>query len=152
MGRDMDEQPLAKGEFHKETREIKRGVHGLEQSSAELARGADRRTVLSADRTLLAAERTYAAWVRTALAALASGIGATALTRGVLPTWIGKASGSVLVIFAGFCLVAAVWRQLSGVEPLKHPDIRPMPKALLVPINSFLLLIVIAALAGIWLS
>jgi putative membrane protein len=152
MERDMDEQPLPKDEFHKETREIKRGVHGLERRSAELARGADRRTVLSADRTLLAAERTYAAWIRTALAALAGGIGATAFTKGVLPPIVGKISGSVLVIFAGFCLVAAVWRELSGVEHLKHPDIRPMPKALLVPINFFLLLVAVAALAGIWLS
>lgn len=148
----MDEQPLAREEIHRKIRDIKRGVRGLEQSSAELARDADRRTVLSTDRTLLAAERTYAAWIRTALAALASGVGATALTRPVLPFWVSKASGSVLVIFAGFCLVAAVWRELRGVEHLKHPDIRPMPKALLVPINFFLLLVVIAALMGIWLS
>lgn len=146
----MDEQPLAKDDFQKEAREIKRGVHGLEQSSAELARDADRRTELSADRTLLAAERTYAAWIRTALAALASGIGATTLSKGVLPVWLAKASGSVLVIFAGFCLVASVWRELSGVRHLKHPDIRPIPKALLVPINFFLLLVAIAALVGIW--
>lgn len=148
----MDDQPLAKDEFHRETREIKRGVRGLEQSSAELARGADRRTVLSADRTLLAAERTYAAWIRTALAALASGIGASALTKGVLPHVVGKISGTILVVFAGFCLVAAVWRELSGVEHLKHPDIRPMPKVLLLLINFFLLLVAIAAIVGIWSS
>jgi putative membrane protein len=144
--------PSGKDDLHKETREIKRGVRGLEQSSAELAREADRRTVLSADRTLLAAERTYAAWIRTALAALASGIGATALTKGVLPLWVGKFSGSILVVFAGFCLVAAVWRELRGVEHLKHPDIRPIPKALLVPISFFLLLVAVAAIVGIWSS
>lgn len=144
--------PSGKDDLHKETREIKRGVRGLEQSSAELAREADRRTVLSADRTLLAAERTYAAWIRTALAALASGIGATALTKGVLPLWVGKISGSILVVFAGFCLVAAVWRELRGVEHLKHPDIRPIPKALLVPISFFLLLVAVAAIVGIWSS
>jgi len=144
--------PRGKDDLHEETREIKRGVRGLERSSAELARDADRRTVLSADRTLLAAERTYAAWIRTALAALASGIGATALTKGVLPLWVGKISGSILVVFAGFCLVAAVWRELSGVEHLKHPDIRPIPKALLVPISFFLLLVAVAAIVGIWSS
>jgi putative membrane protein len=148
----MDEQPLARDEFHKETRDIKRGVRGLEESSAELARGADRRTVLSADRTLLAAERTYAAWIRTALAALASGIGAKALTKGVLPDVVGKVGGTILVAFAGFCLIAAIWRELSGVEQLRHPDIRPMPKMLLVPLNGLLLLVVVAALVGIWLS
>jgi putative membrane protein len=148
----MDEQPLARDESHKETRDIKRGVRGLEESSAELARGADRRTVLSADRTLLAAERTYAAWIRTALAALASGIGAKALTKGVLPDVVGKIGGTILVAFAGFCLIAAIWRELSGVEQLRHPDIRPMPKMLLLPINCLLLLVVVAALVGIWLS
>jgi putative membrane protein len=148
----MDEQPLARDEFHRETRDIKRGVRGLEQSSAALAEGADRRTVLSADRTLLAAERTYAAWIRTALAALATGIGAKALTKGVLPEIVGKIGGTILVVFAGFCLVAAVWRELTGVEHLTHPDIRPMPTMLLVPLNSLLLLVVVAALVGIWLS
>lgn len=148
----MDKPPPERDEFHKEAREIRRDVRGIEQSSAELAREADRRTVLSADRTLLAAERTYAAWIRTALAALASGIGAKALTKGVLPDVVGKIGGTILVAFAGFCLVAAVWRELSGVEQLKHPDIRPMPKALLIPINCLLLVVVVAALVGIWFS
>ena len=115
--------------------------------------GADnvgRRTVLAADRTLLAAERTYAAWVRTAIAALASGVGATALIKEVLPGWIAKLTGSVLVLFAGFCLVAAVWRELQGATTLKHPDMQPMPKALLIPINGLLLLVAVAALVGIW--
>jgi putative membrane protein len=90
--------------------------------------------------------------VRTALAAIASGIGATALTRDVLPKWVGKASGSVLVVFAGFCLVAAVWRELHGITRVSPPDIRPIPRALLVPLNAFLLLVAIAALVGIWSS
>jgi putative membrane protein len=137
-------------ELRGQTAEIKRSARALEKSMGQFADSADRRTVLSADRTLLAAERTYAAWVRTALAAIASGIGATALTRDMLPKWVGKLSGTVLVIFAGFCLVAAVWRELRGVEHLKHPDMRPIPKALLVPLNGFLLLVAVAALVGIW--
>jgi putative membrane protein len=137
-------------ELRGQTAEIKRSARAVEKSMGQFADSADRRTVLSADRTLLAAERTYAAWVRTALAAIASGIGATALTRDMLPQWVGKLSGTVLVIFAGFCLVAAVWRELRGVEHLKHPDMRPIPKALLVPLNGFLLLVAVAALVGIW--
>jgi putative membrane protein len=137
-------------ELRGQAAEIKRSARAVEKSMGQFADSADRRTVLSADRTLLAAERTYAAWVRTALAAIASGIGATALTRDMLPQWVGKLSGTVLVIFAGFCLVAAVWRELRGVEHLKHPDMRPIPKALLVPLNGFLLLVAVAALVGIW--
>jgi putative membrane protein len=137
-------------ELRGQAAEIKRSARAVEKSMGQFADSADRRTVLSADRTLLAAERTYAAWVRTALAAIASGIGATALTRDMLPKWVGKLSGTVLVIFAGFCLVAAVWRELRGVEHLKHPDMRPIPKALLVPLNGFLLLVAVAALVGIW--
>jgi len=148
----MDEQTGAKDQLRGQARDIKCSARAVEQSSTQMADSSDRRTILATDRTLLAAERTYAAWVRTALAAIASGIGATALTKDVLPKWVGKASGSVLVIFAGFCLIAAVWRELSGTERLKHPDMRPIPKTLLVPINVFLLLVAMAALVGIWSS
>jgi 3-hydroxyacyl-CoA dehydrogenase len=107
------------------------------------------RDALAGDRTLLAAERTYAAWVRTALAALAGGIGARALVKDILPLWVGKLTGTVLVVFAGFCLVAAIWRELQGIERVGE-DIPPIPKALLVPMNFFLMLVAIAALIGIW--
>ena len=147
-----DASPPKEREQRKQTSELKRSAHAVEKSAADLAEGADRRTALAGDRTLLAAERTYAAWVRTALAALASGIGATALVRNILPAWVGKATGSVLVIFAGFCLVAAVWRELQGIDRISHPDIRPLPKAVLVPMNFFLLLVAVAALVGIWSS
>jgi putative membrane protein len=139
-------------ELKRQTREIKRSAKAVEHSAVELTDSADRRTVLAGDRTLLAAERTYAAWVRTALAALASGVGARALMKDVLPGWVGKLSGSVLVLFAAFCLVAAVWREIRGTPAPPEPDIRTIPKALLVPLNGFLLLVAIAALAGIWAS
>jgi inner membrane protein YidH len=148
----MADQVRTKDELHRETRDIKRSARAVEQSSAQMADSSDRRTVLAGDRTLLAAERTYAAWMRTALASLAGGIGATALAKGILPGWVGKVSGSVLVIFAGFCLVAAVWRELHGISRATHPDIRPIPRSLLVPMNFFLLLVAIAAVAGIWSS
>jgi putative membrane protein len=147
----MDEPAQrASKQIRKESAEIKRSAKAVELSASELTDSADRRTVLAGDRTLLAAERTYAAWVRTALAALAAGVGATALVREVLPKWVGQVTGTVLIIFAGFCLVAAVWRELKGVPPTPHPDIRPLPHALLVPMNFFLLLVALAALVGIW--
>jgi putative membrane protein len=133
-----------------EAREIKRSARAVAQSSAQMADSSDRRTVLAGDRTLLAAERTYAAWVRTALAALAAGIGARALVKDILPQWVGKVTGTVLILFAGFCLVAAVWRELQGVPPTPHPDIKPIPRAMLVPMNFLLLLVALAALVGIW--
>ena len=137
-------------QIRKEAAEVKRSARAFERSASELTDSSDRRTVLAGDRTLLAAERTYAAWVRTALAALAAGIGARALVKDILPQWIGKLTGSVLIVFAGFCLVAAVWRELQGVPPTPHPDIRPIPRTLLVPMNFFLLLVTVAALIGIW--
>jgi putative membrane protein len=147
----MDEPVAPKTrELKKQTAEIKRSAKAVEQSAGELTDSADRRTILAGDRTLLAAERTYAAWVRTALAALAAGVGARALMKDVLPDWVGKLSGSVLVIFAGFCLIAAVWREIRGTPTPPVPDIRSVPKALLVPVNGFLLLVAIAALVGIW--
>ena len=136
--------------LRKEPREIKRSARAVAQSAARLTDSADRRGVLASDRTLLAAERTYAAWVRTALAALAAGIGARALVKDILPAWVGKVTGTVLILFAAFCLIAAVWRELHGVPPAPHPDIKPLPRAVLVPVNFFLLLVAMAALVGIW--
>jgi putative membrane protein len=147
----MDDPAASDGkQIRKQSADVRRSAKALERGTSELIEGADRRTVLAGDRTLLAAERTYAAWVRTALAALAAGIGARALAKDILPQWVGKVTGTVLILFAGFCLVAAVWRELQGIPPTPHPDIRPIPRALLVPMNFFLLLVAIAALVGIW--
>jgi len=122
----------------------------LEHSAEEQTDSADRRTELAADRTVLAAERTYAAWVRTGLAALASGIGARALLDKIVPNWLIGATGSVLILFSGFCFVAAVWRQMNKVRP-PRPDTPRIPAALLIAINGFLLIVSLAALIGIWL-
>ena len=140
------------GEIKQQTGEIKRSTRAVEKSAVKLTDSADRRTELAGDRTLLAAERTYAAWVRTALAALAAGVGARALVKDILPAWVGKLTGTVLIVFAGFCLIAAVWRELQGVDRAQGLDFRPIPKALLVPLNGLLVIVAIAALIGIWAS
>ena len=137
-------------ELQKHSAQMQRSAVAVEHSTDQLADNADRRTTLATDRTMLAAERTYSAWVRTALASLAAGIGAKALVKDLLPTWIGQASGTILIIFAGFCLVAAVWRELQGVPRAPNPDIKPVPRALLVPMNLLLMLVALAALVGIW--
>lgn len=146
----MEERTEFDRDLRRETSEVKRSAKAVERSAAELTQEADRRTTLASDRTLLAAERTYAAWVRTALAALAAGVGARALVKEILPDWIGKLTGTVLIVFAGLCLVAAVWRELRGIPTSPHPDIPAIPRALLVPVNFFLLLVAAAALIGIW--
>ena len=145
----MDQQSEAE-RLNKDASEIKRSARAVERSTIEMTDSSDRRTTLASDRTLLAAERTYAAWVRTALAALAAGVGARALVKDILPQWVGKVTGTVLIIFAGFCLVAAVWRELRGVPTTPQPDIPAIPRALLVPMNFFLMLVAAAALIGIW--
>lgn len=147
---DVEKSP--RGELKKDTAEIVRATRAVKDSTTALTAGSDRRTILASDRTLLAAERTYAAWVRTALAAIAGGIGAKALAKGVLPEWVGKLTGTILIVFAGFCLIAAVWRELRGVPSAPDPDMKPIPRSLLVPMNFFLLLVALAALAGIWSS
>src|SRR6478672_6721285 len=140
----MDDASAQKtGELKKQTADIKRSAKAVERSTSELTDSADRRTVLAGDRTLLAAERTYAAWVRTALASLAAGIGARALVKDILPEWVGKLTGSVLILFAGFCLVAAIWRELQGAPRAEAIDFRPIPRALLVPMNAFLVAVAI---------
>jgi putative membrane protein len=137
-------------EVRQQTADIKRSASAVEHSADRLTDSSDQRTTLAGDRTLLAAERTYAAWVRTGLAALASGIGARALMKDVLPVLVGRLVGSVLIVFAGFCLIAAVWRELQGSRRASGSDIRPIPAALLVPMNGLLLIVAIAALIGVW--
>jgi putative membrane protein len=147
------EDPTGEGDtqLRKQTAELQRSARAVEHTMGQFADGADQRTVLAGDRTLLATERTYAAWVRTALAALAAGVGSTAVFRDTLPKLLGQLIGTVLVAFSGVCLVAAVWRELRGTPITPHPDIKPIPAALLVPMNFFLLLVALAALVGIWL-
>lgn len=146
----MNDATPGSGELRKQTAEVRRTADEIQQRTAELADAADRRTILATDRTYLAAERTYAAWMRTALAALASGVGARALMRDVIPDWAGKLSASALIVFALFCLVAAVWRQIQGVAPPPHPDIRPIPHTLLIPTNAVVALVAIIVLVGVW--
>jgi putative membrane protein len=111
---------------------------------------ADRRTELAANRTVLAAERTYAAWVRTGLVSLAAGVGAKKTLGGVLPDWTVLLTGSVLVTFAAFCFIAAVWRELSPGAPPPEPDVRQLPRVLLFALNGFLALVALAVLFGVW--
>jgi putative membrane protein len=111
---------------------------------------ADRRTVLAANRTVLAAERTYAAWVRTGLTALAAGVGAKKVLGGVLPEWGVELTGSVLVLFSAACFAAAVWRELRPGTPPPQPDVRRLPRSLLLGLNGFLVLVSLATLLGVW--
>ena len=146
----MDEPAPKSDEVREQAADVRRSAEAVENVAVSLTADADRRTVLATDRTYLASERTYAAWMRTALAALASGIGVRAVMHDMLPGMGGRVIASILVLFAAFCLIAAVWRQLQGIAPPPHPDIRPIPNALLVPTNAVLLVVVIAALVGIW--
>ena len=113
---------------------------------------ADRRTVLAADRTIFAAERTYAAWVRTGLASMAAGVGAKAVLGEIMTEPIVLAAGSALVVFSAFCFLAAVWRELFPGAPPPRPDVRQIPPLLLIAMNGFLVLVSVAALAGIWIG
>ena len=112
---------------------------------------AERRTELAGDRTIFAAERTYAAWVRTGLVGLAGGIGAPRLLEGLVPGWMAMGQATVLMLFAIFCFVAGVWRQLFKVEP-EAPDIDRLPGWVLIAVNVFLALVAATALIGIWLG
>lgn len=122
----------------------------IEASTERVEDSADRRTVLAANRTVFAAERTYAAWVRTALVALASGVGAKASLNGVVPEWIVVSAGTMLVLFSIFCFAAAVWREIDTGAAPPHPQVRMLPRALLIGVNVFLAVVAMFALLGIW--
>jgi len=135
---------------------VERNSRVLAESAQELARSsdrvegaADRRTELAGDRTVLAAERTYAAWVRTGLVALASGVGANKLLEGLVLPFMIRLTGSVLILFAAFCFVAGVWRNLNPVAPPPIPQTRQLPSWLLLLVNGFLALVAVSAMIGI---
>ena len=125
------------------------------QTTATAARStmsnAERTTQLAMDRTVYAAERTYAAWVRTGLVALASGLGAEKLLQDAVPKWMILGAGTILVLFSAFCFVAGIWRQIFTGSSDPEPDVRHMPKIILVIVNSFLALVALTALtAAVW--
>ncbi len=123
------------------SRKVAHSAAETKQSAAAIEESADLNTRLAADRNILAAERTYAAWVRTGLFALASGIGARALLHGVLPGWLVLADASMLIAFSTFCFGVAAWRQLNPGAPPPRPQIKRIPPALLIAMNTFLALV-----------
>jgi putative membrane protein len=135
-----------------QSRKVADTAREVEHASVHIEDSAERTTRLAADRTILAAERTYAAWVRTGLFALASGVGARALLTGLVPDWLVLADASALIAFSMFCFGAAIWRHLHPGPPPPVPDVRRIPRAVLITINVFLGLVSLAALIGIWIG
>ncbi|MGN6497066.1 MAG: DUF202 domain-containing protein [Tsuneonella sp.] len=128
---------------------LARSADTLVDSAQTQEDSADRRTRLASDRTLLAAERTYAAWMRTGLAALAAGIGAQALLDKLVPGWLVLATSIALLLFAEFCFVAGIWREVTGNRIRPDPDTAALPAWLLVLFNGFLIAVGVAVLIGI---
>jgi putative membrane protein len=139
-------------EVARQSRNVADSAAETKHAAARIETSADLNTRLAADRNVLAAERTYAAWVRTGLFALASGIGAHALLSGVVPSWLARLDGSMLIAFSVFCFGAAIWRHLDPGPPPPTPQLRQIPTALLIGLNGFLALVSLAALVGIWLA
>jgi len=123
---------------------------GAQAAVETLSETLDHRNELAVRRTLLAAERTYAAWLRTALAALVTGVGSRAFLENVVPDWLASLAGTVLVLLAGFCLIAAVWPGLEDQVPPVGPDRKRIPHRLLVAVNAVLLVLTFAVLVGLW--
>ena len=62
--------------------------------------------------------------------------------------WLVMAASIVLLVFAEFCFVAGVWRELTGKEK-PQPDAPQIPAWLLVFFNGFMVLLGLAVLVGI---
>jgi putative membrane protein len=141
----------AQQQIKESAKEVEKSAGTLAHSTGQLKDSAERRTELAADRNVFAAERTYAAWVRTGLGALASGVGAKAALGGVIPEYGVIAAGTVLALFSAFCFFAGIWREfLSPGPPPPVPDVKPLPRWVLIGVNSFLILVALAAVVGIW--
>lgn len=84
----------------------------------------------------------------TGIAALASGIGAKALLEQHVSDELTTASSFVLLLFAAFCFVAGVWRQLLRGAPPPRPDVPILPTWLLIAFNGFLVVVCLAVMIG----
>jgi inner membrane protein YidH len=89
--------------------------------------------------------------VRTGLAALASGIGARAVLRDTMPILLVRVTATVLILFAAFCMCAAIWREFYGLPP-GRTHLSMMPRYVIIPVNVFLVLVTVAALIGNWIK
>lgn len=141
-----------RAEIRKTSEKVRESAEHIEESAQSIETTADRSTQLAADRTVFAAERTYAAWIRTGLAAMASGIGARALLSDVVPDAMVIFASTVLVLFSAFCFAAGVWRELAPAWRNPTPQARRLPVPVLIFINGSLMLVALAALAGIWFA
>ena len=72
-----------------------------------------------------------------------------ALLDKLVPPWMVLATSIVLILFAEFCFVAGVWRELAGKPLRPNPDTTRFPAWLLLLFNGFLLLDGAAVLVGI---
>ena len=131
-------------------RKLADSAEEIKDSATLQLESAERRTELAATRNVLAVERTYTAWVRTGLAALASGVGAKPLLSTVIPSWLASSAGTALLLFSGWCFVAGVWRVWHLGVPPPSPDVRPLPRPLVLVMNGFLLAVTVVALIGVW--
>jgi putative membrane protein len=146
----LDRDAEQTGKIEQASAGIAHSARVVETSAREISRTIDRRDQLAANRTMLASERTYAAWIRTSLAALVTGVGSRALLEQVVPEWLASLTASVLVLFAAFCLLAAIWPGLDDQVPPRGPDASRIPYRVLVVATSVLMLLTLAVLIGIW--
>jgi putative membrane protein len=138
--------------------ELKESVHdgnnsaGTPTSSSGRTRdSAERRTELAADRNVFAARTDLCRLGAHRLAALASGVGAKAALKDIIPEYIVVPAGTVLALFSAFCFFAGIWREFfSAGPPPPQPDIKVLPRLVLIGVNSFLILVALAAVFGIW--
>jgi putative membrane protein len=110
----------------------------------------DIRNALAVERTRLAAERTYAAWLRTGLAALASGAGAHSLLEGIVSARLNRIISSVLILFAVFCFVAGVWREVLANRAWAGSAVSRMTPSILCVVSAVLTMMSLTVMVGLW--
>ena len=125
----------------------------LEVSASRVEDSADRRTTLAANRDRLRRGADLCGLDQDGAGCFGKRRrGQGGHLRGVVPDWVVLSTGTLLVFFSVFCFGAAVWRELDTGAVNPAPEVRRIPRSVLIAVNALLALVSLFALVGIWLG
>jgi putative membrane protein len=121
-------------------------------SASSITHSGKQKTRAAFSRKAQAQQSTYVAWILTGVAALATGVALDLMFANIGCSGYGVATSSVLILYSGFCYVAAVWRILEQRVSSPLRAFRLFPSTKLITISAALIVIDLAVLTACWVT